>query len=89
MQSNNSLDENLITFYLVPKDPKNRIDDEIQVLSSEYVSSTFVNSTSIKIGENAQVVGQKDQLNQNEAGQKDQDEYYNVTVNFLVKKGAT
>ena len=64
----------MMSFSIIPKTMRNSVTKDLQVLNSEHI-----------IGYNTYSMIQKD-MSQSQA--MDDSEYYNVTVNFIVKRGS-
>jgi hypothetical protein len=69
-----------MSFYVIPKDKNNGVAKEIQVLNSERIIGYSTYSSMAR--------GDKDaQTDHSFLMTNDDSDYYNVTVNFIVKKG--
>ena len=77
-----------MTFYVMPKDLKNGVAKDIQVLNSERIVG--YNTYEGMMRSDNQQSGAKDGVQDRSfLMMNDEAEYYNVTVNFVVKKGGS
>ena len=75
-----------MAFYILPKDPKNSVAKDIQVLNSERIIG-YNTYTSMINGDSASMSGKDGLQDKSFLQMNDDADYYNVTVNLIVKKG--